>query len=195
MQEPIDEKTEAETAAANGGLSLKFAPAWKRAAAFFVDLAIITALFMVVYMVVYRQEFEQIARLTNFADQWKQMQAFLAKEGLRISVARFFLEAAYFCAGWVFSAATPGAKLFKIAVISADSRRLNWLESMLRYGMISLISFLFWLPAVFVFNPIYRQRIMDVLVNSVVVEMPEGGWPEMKQKENENDRDDRDDDE
>jgi uncharacterized RDD family membrane protein YckC len=190
MQDPTESEKVTEEAAHEGQVSLRFAPWWKRALAFTIDKIILAVILTVIMGVVYQQEYRQFAKIANTQELWKAMMVFLTHESLKINVAQFILEAAYFATGWVSSGQTIGARIFRLAVISAESRKLNWLESFLRYGMLSLIGFLFWLPAVFVFNPVYRQRIQDVLVNSVVVEVPSGGWP--KPADDETNRDDDD---
>ena len=155
-------------------VALKFAPAWKRALAFGIDFAVLWLIICIMLTVVYQKEFYQISLQGDFKQQIKLMEAFLTKYTLKLAIVSFILETSYFTLGWLGNLQTIGARILHVAVISISNRKINIIEGILRYSIISLSARLFYIPLLFIFNPVYKQRIMDFFVNTAVVEIPEG---------------------
>lgn len=174
-------------------LTLKFAPAWKRALAFLIDSAIIMAVIMFMASFIYARELQVISAQTDVKLQFSLSQQFAQAHSLEISLALFVLACGFFVLGWTGNGQTLGGRILKIAVITMDSRRLGLFQALIRFALIYLSAMAYFIPVLFVLNPVYHQRIMDFFTGSVVVETPEGNFNKWNNREDNPDNDDVDD--
>jgi uncharacterized RDD family membrane protein YckC len=152
---------------------LLFAPVWKRMLSYLIDILLVGIVLDVILFAVYRKELAAILTQGNLDTQLKMVRIFLDSHNLQVSISSFVIQAAYFVLGWMSRGQTIGARIMKIVVITMDKKKLNLIQGLVRYSIQSLSSMAFYIPLIFVVNPVYHQRIHDALSLSVVVEVPE----------------------
>lgn len=152
---------------------LLFAPVWKRMLSYLIDVLIVGAVFYVILIGVFRKEIAVIVTQENLETQLKLMRQFVDGHNLQVTIANFIVQGAYFVLGWMSRGQTLGARIMKIVVITVDKKKLSAFQGIVRYSLLYLSSMAFWIPLIFVVNPVYHQRIHDALSASVVVEVPE----------------------
>lgn len=152
---------------------LLFAPVWKRMLAYLIDILIVGLVFYLILIGVYRKEISLIVAQETLDNQLKMMRLFVDGHNLQVTIANFIIQGAYFVLGWMARGQTIGARILKIVVITMDKRKLSAFQGIVRYSLLYLSAMAFWIPLIFVVNPVYHQRIHDALSGSVVVEMPE----------------------
>jgi len=153
-------------------VALKFAPFWKRMISFIIDSIILIIILSLMVFIVYRNELISIYKQESAILQLKLINQFIEKYSFQLSITNFVIPASYFILQWIDNGQTIGARIMKIVVISANSRKLNILEALIRYTVLSLCQVFLYIPLIFIINPLYKQRIHDFVVNSVVVEIP-----------------------
>lgn len=152
--------------------ALMFAPLWKRILSYIIDSIILFLIFYILIIIAYGNDFRNFYLQEKLDLQITLVREFIEKNSFKLSLANFIISAAYFVLQWINNGQTIGSKILKIAVISRKFRKLNIIESLIRYTTISLCSIAFYIPLLFVIDPIFKQRIQDVLSDSVVVELP-----------------------
>lgn len=152
---------------------LQFAPVWKRMLSYLIDVILVGMVLYAILFAVYRNELMPILLQTNIDLQVKMTRIFLESHNLQISIASFVIQASYFILGWMSRGQTIGARIMKIVVMTMDKKKLNIIQGLVRYSLLSLSSMAFYIPLLFVVNPVYHQRIHDSLSLSVVVDVPE----------------------
>ncbi|MGC8764867.1 MAG: RDD family protein [Brevinematia bacterium] len=150
-------------------LSLKFAPVWKRVVSYLIDEIFLLFIISVLSYLAYYKEISFIQQQSNFE---QLLYDFAMRNQLQINVVSFILHIAYFALLWVSGGQTIGAKLTGIYVIHIENKRLNLILSTFRALLLWLTGFSFYIPLIFVINPVYRQRLHDFLSYSVVIEKP-----------------------
>jgi uncharacterized RDD family membrane protein YckC len=168
---------------------LQFAPVWKRMLSYTIDILLVGMVLYGILFAVFRKELMPILQQTNFDLQLKMTKIFTDSHSLQVSIASFVIQAAYFILGWMSRGQTLGARITKIVVMTLDKKKLNVVQGLVRYSLLSLSSMAFFIPLLFVVNPVYRQRIHDALSLSVVVEMPEIEDNDDEKKKNDEDAD------
>ena len=151
---------------------LRFAPAWKRVLSYTIDLLIVGIIAALMLSFAFRSEISFVVKEPDISKQQELAVAFYQNHEEIFAIVTFILQLAYFALFWTSRGQTVGAMLFKIAVIDMKSRNLNLVQSAVRYLVLLLSAYLYYLPLLFVINPIYHQRLQDVLSGSVVVEIP-----------------------
>lgn len=180
---------------------LRFAPVWKRMLSYLLDISLVTLVLSLLYMSVYSR---QAVGLSDPQVDWsvfptsyqetfrplfekmepRQQALFslvLHNRNL-LSIINLVVFAAYFIILWAGWGQTLGNKVLKIAVIDIQSRPLNLLQSVLRYSGLLASQMVFYVPLLFVLQPVYRQRIHDFISGSVVVEIPDDVRDQMIQQ-------------
>jgi uncharacterized RDD family membrane protein YckC len=152
---------------------LHFAPVWKRILAYIIDIAFLKIIEITMIWVVFSKEISLIYEMKGTLEQQYQLLTnfFMGHSDLLL-IAIIIIEASYFVLMWFGGNQTLGMKLLKIAVIDASNRKLGILMCLFRYVLLFLASQLFYIPLIFVVNPVYHQRIHDFLTGTVVVEVP-----------------------
>lgn len=152
---------------------LHFAPIWKRMLSYLIDVLIVGLVFYVILIAVFRKEIALIVNQGSLDVQLKLMRQFVDAHNLQVTIANFIIQGAYFVLGWMSRGQTLGARILKIVVITLDKKKLSAFQGIVRYSLLYLSAMAFWIPLIFVVNPMYHQRIHDALSGSVVVEVPE----------------------
>ncbi|MGL5721094.1 MAG: RDD family protein [Brevinema sp.] len=177
--------------------SLKFAPAWKRAASFIVDSMLLTIFLSVLIALVYGDDISQLYQNVKeygglnlmqqeglFASQIdllrqspKNIQDFIYVQN--IITTRYYyliyvyfqvLTIGYFAFFWYVSGQTLGASIFGIRVIQKNTGRITILNALLRSSLLKIYEYLYYVPIFIVVDPMLQQRIHDKLSNTVVIE-------------------------
>ncbi len=171
---------------------LKFAPAWKRILAYIIDATLLFILLTVVLTQAFAKQANAMKdpkvdlsvypantqeQIKAWFDQMPEIQKayfnlFLHNQTL-ISIVTLVLFAAYFILFWAASGQTLGNKILRIAVIDIHSTPLNLLQSLMRCSLLLLCHFVWYLPLLFIVQPVYKQRIHDLFSSTVVIEIPD----------------------
>lgn len=182
-------------------IALKFAPTWKRIVAYLIDVLIVGLVTSMMIGFALYQEFDanyesllssvsvgEINQEKSFTDEISGIEMNLESEAdilayavsqtifsryTLISVVEMLIQVAYFTLFFAGTGRTIGAGLLKITVMTLDGRKLKPLMALFRAGLLLLFANLFYLPLLLIVNPIFRQRLHDVLTRSVVVEIPD----------------------
>ena len=168
-EEKIDEKSDVELKP----VRLLFAPVWKRMLSYLIDMLVIGTILYVILIFVFRKELALIAEQQSVETILKMMGQFVERHNFQVTVASFIVQGAYFVLGWLSRGQTLGARILKIVVITMEKTKLSVFQSIVRFSLLYLSAMAFWIPLIFVVNPVYHQRIHDALSGSVVVEVPE----------------------
>lgn len=168
-EEKINENSDVELKP----VRLLFAPVWKRMLAYLIDMLVIGTILYVILIFVFRKELALIVEQQTVDALLKMMSQFVERHNLQVTVASFIIQGAYFVLGWLSRGQTLGARLLKIVVITMEKTKLSVFQSVVRFSLLYLSAMAFWIPLIFVVNPVYHQRIHDALSGSVVVEVPE----------------------
>lgn len=169
---------------------LRFAPVWKRVVSFIIDNIVIYIIISLMMYAAFHQEIEYLSSQTdwnavqealeqnngipdeNFVSSTETIQNFVLQHNFQLSIAFFIINAAYFSLGWFFIGQTLGGKIMKIAVISRLGQKLNIFQSLLRYSILALCRLGFYIPLIFVMDPVSKSRIHDFMSMSFVVDVP-----------------------
>lgn len=169
----MNQHNEAGEVKENQPILLHFAPVWKRILAYIVDMAFLKIIEISMIWIVFSKEISLIYEMKGtFEQQYQMMTNFFMGHSDLLLIAIVIVEASYFTLMWFGGNQTLGMKLMKIAVIDASNRKLGIFMCIFRYFLLFLASQLFFIPLIFVVNPVYHQRIHDFLTGTVVVEVP-----------------------
>ncbi|MGL5255303.1 MAG: RDD family protein [Brevinema sp.] len=177
--------------------SLKFAPAWKRAAAFVFDNLLLTLFLSVLIALVYGNDISQLyqsvkeygglnlmqqeglftSQIEILRQSPKNVQDFIYVQNV-ISTRYYYLiyvyfqvlTIGYFAFFWYVSGQTLGAIIFGIRVIHKNTGRMTIINALLRSCLLKIYEYLYYIPAFIVVEPMLQQRIHDKLSNTVVIE-------------------------
>jgi uncharacterized RDD family membrane protein YckC len=148
---------------------LNFAPVWKRILAYIVDELI---LFLILSFMFYFAYFNEIFYLYQQPNFDKLLYDFALRNQIKFNTVGFVLQIAYYSLLWAGTGQTFGAKLFGIAVIHIERGKISVFQGIARAALLWSFGFIFFIPLLFVVNPVYKQRIHDFLTFSVVIELP-----------------------
>ncbi|MCX7821518.1 MAG: RDD family protein [Brevinematales bacterium] len=165
IKEEVDIKQEEKNI-----VPLKFAPGWKRFLSFLIDSIVLGIIFFITINIVFSEELKIIFDSENPSKLYLD---FLRRNYFNINFAFTIIYVSYFGVLWGGIAQTIGAKIMKIYVIDIKMRKLGFLTAFLRAFILYFSGNLFYLPLIFVINPVYKQRLHDFITLSVVVEKPE----------------------
>lgn len=176
-------------------IALKFAPAWKRIVAYLIDFALLMLIIGVMLFFALRKDVDYLQGLVRdpvegqTVEQFVQMNSnyfdatsrFYKSNGTLFSIVTFIIQIAYFTLFWGTTGQTMGSRLMKIIVIDVTSRKVNFIQAGFRSLLMVFFSQLFYIPFIFVFNPMLKQRIHDFFTRTVVVEMPEDFYKQIEE--------------
>ena len=137
---------------------LKFAPAWKRALAFVIDIVLLELIVSFMFTIAFYNELLTIVKQNDFDLQIKLMLNFWNNHSFQKLIVDFIIQSSYFSLSWRSRGQTIGAIILKIVVMTMDKRRPNIIHGLVRYSILSLSSIAFYVPMIFIINPAYHQR-------------------------------------
>ena len=157
---------------------LHFAPTWKRVLAYIIDNLLFTILVSVMLFWKMSEVMPPMADINpqdlpaNIAKMNETMKPILEKFFIDNMILFYIIFISYFTLLTKARGQTVGAMVLKIAVIPIENKPLNIGFYAIR-GMFLAFGMQFWfIPFIFVFNPVYHQRIHDYLSNTVVIDLP-----------------------
>lgn len=179
MFDPDEDELSGESADRSAPQALPFAPAWKRFLAFIIDYLILQTIMVFVMIGFYGTELSSVQQVLSAPlsgsnlgqDYLTALQGFMTRHW-EISIGLYGLYFFYFLIFWKYGGQTIGARIFRIGVVSLHHRNLSWMEGILRSITMLCGMMLYYIPFLFVINPVYHQRLHDSVSGSVVISYP-----------------------
>ncbi len=165
----IKEETNGQSIEEKTPIPLNFSPLWKRVISYIIDEFLILLLLSLLSYLAYYKEINFMQMQSNFE---QLLYEFAMRNQLQLNIVNFMIHIAYFSLLWVASGQTVGAKIMRIYVVHIENKKLPLILSLFRALLIWLAGFSFYIPLIFVINPVYKQRLHDILSYSVVIEKP-----------------------
>jgi len=159
-------------------------PTWKRIIAFLIDYFLLSLLFGFMISLSQMRLLENYFQARSIQDVnalWEFVFSLYAKNYLLYNGIEFIIWMAYFVLFWKGSGQTIGAAFMRIMVIpdkppikpKKNIFAISWQASFIRFFILYISIQLYGFPLLFVFHPLYNQRLHDFLSRTIVISVPD----------------------